>query len=238
MKKWYNKLFLNDIRNAVEKYNMIDNNDSILVGMSGGKDSIFLLYSLMLLKNNSHLEFDITALHIDIGIGIDMTPVKSFCIDNNIDYIEEKTNISEVAFESDKNPCFVCSRLKRGAIARLAQKHNCNKIAFGHHISDAVETMFLNIVFTNYMSTFKPNSFNKEKGISLIRPLIYLEEETITKVVNMEDLPLGLGKSCPFDKKTNREDMKKLLHSIKDKYPDFNKNIIYAWEHLDISNLW
>ena len=181
MKKWYNKLFLNNIRNAVEKYNMIENGDRILVGLSGGKDSIFLLYSLILLKENSYLNFDIIGCHIDIGINLDMTEVELFVKNQGIPYIYENINIKNKIFNQEKSACYLCSKMKRGAIARIAKENKINKIAFGHHKTDVVITLLLNLIYTGKLEIFKPNSYNKKQDLNLIRPLIYIEEETIKK---------------------------------------------------------
>lgn len=238
MRKWYNKLFLNDVRKAVSNFNMIQNNDKILVGLSGGKDSIFLLYVLDLLRKQSHLKFDILASHIDIGIKINITPLQEFCKQLGIPFILEKTDITDRIFNSDKSPCYLCSKLKRGAIARIAIGNQCNKIAFGHHATDAIETFLLNMIYTGKLSTFKPNTYNKDKNLHLIRPLTYIKEETIEKVVNMESLPLAEGQKCPQDKNTKREEMKKLVLQLKTTYPDFENKAIKAFENVELNNLW
>ena len=102
MKKWYNKLFLNDIRKSIEKYHMIENGDKVLVGLSGGKDSIFLLYSLLHLRRYSHMDFEIIGTHIDIGIGINMEDIKYFCKEEGIPFIYENINITEKIFNQDE----------------------------------------------------------------------------------------------------------------------------------------
>lgn len=238
MKKWYNKLFLNDIRNAVEKYNMLENTDKIIVGLSGGKDSIFLLYSLLLLKENSYLNFDIVGLHIDIGIGIDMSDVEIFCRENKIPYIHENIHIIDKIFEDKKSPCYLCSKMKRGAMARIAKNNNVNKIALGHHKTDVAITFLLNLIYTGKLETFKPISYNEKHELQLIRPLIYIDEKTIEKVVKDEQLPLGKNKICPQDKINKRNEIKVLLKNIEEKYPDFQNKAIKAIENFEQGNLW
>lgn len=237
MKKWYNKLFLNDIRNAVEKYNMIENRDRILVGLSGGKDSIFLLYSLILLKENSYLNFDIIGCHIDIGINLDMKGVELFVKNQDIPYIYEDINIKNKIFDQEKSPCYLCSKMKRGAMARIAKENKINKIAFGHHKTDVVTTLLLNLIYTGKLETFKPNSYNKKQNLNLIRPLIYIEEETIKKIVEDESLPLCKG-ICPQDKKNKRSEIETLLNTIKETYSDFEDKTIKAIENFDEDFLW
>ncbi|EOC99897.1 tRNA 2-thiocytidine(32) synthetase TtcA [Caldisalinibacter kiritimatiensis] len=238
MKKWYNKLFLNSVRKAVEKFNMIEDNDNILVGISGGKDSSFLLYTLIQLRQASYLNFNITGVHIDLGFKINLSEIENFCKKNNVELIVEKTDIGNRIFNSDKNPCYLCSKLKRGALSRIALKYKFNKIALGHHSTDAVETFLLNLIYTGKLGSFKPNTYNEEKNIHVIRPLIYVNEETIEKVVELEQLPLAAGGICPVDKKTKREEMKQLLTQLKNLYPDIESKTIKALENIDTNNLW
>lgn len=237
MKKWYNKFFLNNIRMAVENYNMIESRDKILVGLSGGKDSIFLLYSLILLRENSYLNFDIIGLHIDIGLGIDMESTKKFLVENNIPYIYENIDIIDKIFEDKKSPCYLCSKMKRGAIARIAKEVGANKIALGHHKTDLVITFLLNLIYTGKLDTFKPISYNEKHDLYLIRPLIYVEEDIIEKIVNDENLPLGKGE-CPQDVKNKRSEINNLLKYIENKYPDFEQKTITAIENFSDDNLW
>jgi tRNA(Ile)-lysidine synthase TilS/MesJ len=217
---------------------MINNNDNILIGVSGGKDSIFLVYALLLLKKQSYLNFNITPVHIDLGFDVELSSIEDFLKKNNIPLIIEKTDIGNRIINSDKSPCYICSKLKRGVLSRIAKKYNCNKIALGHHSTDAVETFLLNLIYTGKLATFKPNTYNEDKNLSVIRPLIYVKEETIEKVVKLESLPLAEGKGCPFDKQTKREEMKNLLHYIKNIYPDFEDKTITAFENLDKTGLW
>ncbi len=237
MRKWYNKLFLNNIRKAVENYNMIENNDKVLVGLSGGKDSIFLLYSLILLKENSYFDFNIIGLHVDIGLGIDMTNIRKFLVKNNIPYIYENIDIMDKIFEDKKSPCYLCSKMKRGAIARIAKEVNANKIALGHHKTDLVVTFLLNIIYTGRLNTFKPISYNEKHNLYLIRPLIYVEENIISKVVCDENLPLGVGQ-CPEDTENKRNEIDELLKYIENKYPDFQQKTSTAIENFSKDNFW
>ncbi|MBW4827196.1 MAG: tRNA 2-thiocytidine biosynthesis TtcA family protein [Clostridiaceae bacterium] len=237
MKKWYNKFFLNNIRMAVENYNMIESRDKILVGLSGGKDSIFLLYSLMLLRENSYLNFDIIGLHIDIGLRVDMESTKNFLVENNILYIYENIDIIDKIFEDKKSPCYLCSKMKRGAIARIAKEVGTNKIALGHHKTDLVITFLLNLIYTGKLDTFKPISYNEKHDLHLIRPLIYVEEDIIEKIVNDENLPLGKGE-CPQDVKNKRSEIGNLVKYIENKYPDFEQKTITAIENFSDDNLW
>lgn len=228
MKKWYNKLFLNDIRAAVDDFKLIESGDKILVGLSGGKDSIFLLYSLILLREKSYLDFNIMACHIDIGINIDTSNIENFCIDNDIKFIYKSLDIKDQIFNSGKSPCYICSNYKRGAIAGLAKKHGANKLAYGHHLTDLLDTFYLNIVKENKFKTFKPISYNEKHQISLIRPLIYIREDIIIKIVRDERLPLGIGELCPYDEKNERSKVNKIVNYSNEVYESFDYSLLKA----------
>ena len=156
MKKWYNKLFLNDIRKAIEKYNLIENGDNLLIGLSGGKDSIFLIYALKLLKENSYLDFNMTGIHVEIRINIDMSNVEHYLNSIEVPYLYENIDIVDDIFRDKKSPCYLCAKMKRGTIARISKELGFNKIVYGHHMTDMVNTFLLNIIYTGKFHTFKP----------------------------------------------------------------------------------
>ena len=232
MKKWYNKLFLNDLRRAVDDYSLIQSGDKILVGLSGGKDSIFLLYALDLLKKRSYLNFDLMACHIDIGIKIDMSSIENYCQENNIEFINKSLDIRDKIFEGNQSPCYICSKYKRGAMAGVAKNFSANKIAYGHHLTDFADTFILNLVKENSLRSFKALTYNEKHEISLIRPLIYIEEDIIQKVVLDENLPMGKGELCPYDDKNERNKVNEIITFAKTIYPDFEKSILKTVKKL------
>lgn len=238
MEKWYNKLFLNDIRKAIDDYNMIEEDDRILVGLSGGKDSILLLFALNELSKYSHKTFEVIGVHLDCGFDMDMEPLKCFCKNKDIKLHIEETKIKEyLDFEGKKNPCYLCGRLRRGALGRVAEKMRVSKIALGHHMDDVVETFFMNIIYTGKLGTFHPKACAPEKAIFSIRPLIYVKEETIKKVVKILKLPV-IESKCPIDKCTSREEVKKLFLTLENNYPDIKEKIITALGNVDMKNMW
>lgn len=230
MKKWYNKLFLNSIRQAVDRYDLIQDGDNILIGLSGGKDSIFLAYALSLLKERSYLNFNLATIHIDIGIDLNMEKTQGFLASLEVPYFYENIDIIDKIHRED-NPCHFCSKIKRGTIARLAREKGFNKIAYGHHLNDVVDTFLLNLIYTGQIHMFKPNAYNKKQDLHLIRPLIYVKEEIIEKIVSDEKLPLGQGRLCPVDKENKRNEMSLLVESIKTQYPDFEDKVLKAVEN-------
>ncbi|WP_053956793.1 tRNA lysidine(34) synthetase [Inediibacterium massiliense] len=238
-KKYYNKQFLNQIRKAIDDFNMIQKGDSIAVGLSGGKDSIFLLFCLKLIQLTYIKDFELIGIHIDLGFEMDMRPLKDFCEENNIPLIVEKTNISHVVFHErkEKNPCSLCSTLRRGALSRVAKDHHIKKIALGHNTDDVIETLFMNVLKVGKLGTFHPNTYNPKKDMHIIRPLIYLREDLIESLTNQYDLPI-IQSTCPMDKKTTREEMKHLLFSLEKTYPDASQKILSSLSNVDLNKFW
>ncbi|MCY6957010.1 tRNA lysidine(34) synthetase [Clostridium brassicae] len=238
-KKEYNPLFLKYIRRSIDDYNMISSGDTVAVGLSGGKDSIFLLFALKLIQMTAIKNFKIVGIHIDLGFNMDIHPLKDFCQKNSIPLIIEKTDIAEVVFDErkEKKPCSLCSKLRKGALVRVSSANNINKIALGHNSDDVIETLLMNVLMVGKLGTFHPNIHHKDKNINIIRPLIYLREDLIENLTTRFELPV-IKSTCPVDKKTTREDMKNLLYSLEKIYPDSARNIITSLSNVDFKNLW
>lgn len=235
----YNRMFLKSIRKAIDDFKMINSGDKVAVGLSGGKDSIFLLFALKLINLTAIKDFELYALNIDLGFDMDLTSIKNFCNENNIPIIIEKTNIKEVVFydRKEKNPCSLCAKLRRGALIRVCSDNKINKIALGHNSDDVIETMFMNILKVGKLGTFNPSIYYEAKNIGIIRPMVYLREDKIESLVKKFNLPV-VKSLCPMDKKTTREEMKNLLISLEKIYPDAQDKILKSLSNVDIKNLW
>lgn len=236
--KEYNRLFLRYLRRSIAEYKMITAGDRVAVAMSGGKDSIFLLFALKLIQMTSIKDFELIGINIDLGFNINISPLKEFCNENNIPLIIEETNISEIVFydRKEKKPCSLCSKLRKGALIRVAKANSINKIALGHNSDDVIETLFMNVLKVGKLGTFHPNIYFKDKNISIIRPLIYMREDTIEKLTLKYNLPV-IKNACPVDKKTTREEMKNLIYKLEKIYPEASKNIITSLSNVDFKNL-
>lgn len=238
-KKEFNKLFLKNIRKAIDDYDMIKPKDNIVVAVSGGKDSIFLLFCLKLIQLTAVKDIKLTALHIDSGFNDNLTSTKNFCSKNNIDFHIEKTNIANVVFKErkEKNPCSLCSKLRKGALVRVSKSIGANKIALGHNCDDVIETLFMNILKVGKLGTFHPNIEYKNNDINIIRPLIYVREDIIKKLVTKYSLPV-VKSSCPKNKKTTREEMKNLLFKLEEIYPESVERLLKSLTNIDLLNMW
>ena len=231
---------LSPFRRAIENFMMISENDKIAVGLSGGKDSVTLLTLLAALKRFYPKNFDLVAITVDMGFDYDKAEVdalKRYCESLSVPYFIEKTDIAQILFEIRKetNPCSLCSKLRRGALNTVAKDKGCNKLALGHHADDLVETLFLSMIYEGRFSTFEPVTYLSKADITLIRPMIYIEEKDIAAYA--KDLPTVFN-PCPADKHTQREYVKNLIASIKADVPFAKDRILSAIYHPDRNHLF
>lgn len=238
-KKDYNRLFLKYVRRSIDEYNMIEPGDKVAVALSGGKDSIFLLFCLKLVQLTAIKNIEIVGIHIDLGLDMNLDPVKNFCQDNNIELIIEKTNIADVVFKErkEKNPCSLCAKLRKGCLIRMAKSIGANKVALGHNCDDVIETLFMNVLKIGKFGSFNPHIKYKGNSVHVIRPLIYLREDTIKTLVEKYNLPV-VQSNCPEDKKTTREEMKNLMFQLEKLYPEAVERILTSLSNVDMKNLW
>ena len=232
-----NRRLLSNARRAVDEYNMIEENDRIAVGISGGKDSITLLCTLIALKKFYPKKFDIVAITIDMGFeNMDFSKVKKLCDDAEVSYYIVKTEISKIIFDyrKESNPCSLCARMRRGALHDAAKEYNCNKIALGHHFDDVIETFVMNLTFEGRIGTFSPVTYLSRKDITMIRPLIYTSEKDIKYFMSKNPwLPL-VESTCPMDKNTQRENVKNFLAEQEKKYKGIKHRIMRAIQKANI----
>lgn len=237
--KNYSKWFLTKVKHAVIDFEMIDDGDKVAVGISGGKDSMALLYILLLLKKWSNFNFEVYPITIDLGFGTDYSPVQEFCDREGIPYHIEPTQIGEIVFEmrQESNPCSLCANLRRGALHQAALKLGCKKVALGHHVDDLIETFFLNLFYTGRFATFRPNTYLDRTDLWLIRPLVYLHEETLSSLAALENLPI-VKNACPASGITKREDMKEITAYLQKRFPEIKERFLTALIKKDNMDLW
>ena len=233
------KKLLSLTRAAVDKYNMIEAGDKIAVGVSGGKDSLALLYALAKLRDFYPKPFSLVAVTLDYqfnGIAEDYTEIEALCKELQVEYIVRRTNLWEVIFETrkEKNPCSLCAKMRRGLLHDTAVANGCNKVALGHHMDDAAETFLMNLLNGGKIGCFSPVSYLSNKKLYLIRPLIFAYEKDVAAAARRENLPVVKSR-CPMDKVSNRQNMKELLRSLEKDYPAVRRKIVGALErsHID-----
>ena len=208
-------------RQAVDTYHMIDSGDHIAVGISGGKDSLTLLYALANLRRFYPQPFSLSAITVDLGFGnMDLEPVKALCSRFSVPYRIIPTEIGKIIFEARKesNHCSLCARMRKGALNQAALELGCNKIAYAHHKDDVVETMLLSMLYEGRFYSFPPYTSLDRTGLSVIRPLMFVSEAEIKGFRNKYNLPVCKN-PCPADGKTRREFVKNLTKTLNQQVP-------------------
>lgn len=236
MKRIYRKELWQKIGRVNEDYTLVEEGDHIAIGLSGGKDSLTLTYVMNEWQKFSPVNFKITAITLDMGWEGDLTPLIRFCQELGVNYHIEPTKIGPIVFETrkEKNPCSLCANLRRGILHNTAKKLGCNKVALGHHLDDVLETLLLSMSFEGRMQTFKPKTYLDRADITLIRPLIYVEEKTIKKIVKRLELPV-VKNPCPADGYTKRQDMKNVISNWEQYNPQLRDNLLNS---LKTSTIW
>lgn len=228
---------ISSVRKAVEDYDMIAEGDKIAVGISGGKDSLVLLGALASISRYYPKKFTVVGLTLDMGYKADYSAIKSYCESFGAEHIVKYTNIAEIIFDDrqEKNPCSLCSKMRRGALNDFAIENGCNRVALGHHNDDVLETFFLSLVYEGRINCFSPVTYLDRSGIYQIRPLIYAKEGDIKGVLKRHDVPV-LKSSCPADGNTKRQEMKDLIAYIdKTSNPGFKRRLFTAIKDSGIS---
>lgn len=223
------------VRRCVEDYNMIEAGDRIGVGVSGGKDSLALLVFLAELKKYNHKPFELEAITIDMGLGMDYTGIEKLCSELRVPFTLVKTEIGPVIFDyrQEKNPCSMCAKMRRGALNQTLLERGLNKLALGHHYDDAVETFMMSLLYEGRISCFQPVTNLDRTGIIQIRPMLYIHEQTIDNFAARQGLPV-LTNRCPVDKQTKREEIKKLIYDLSAAYPDLKDRVFGAMQRFPL----
>ena len=227
------------VGSAIKRYNMISENDKILVGLSGGKDSLILLQVLKTLQYKAPINFEIEALHIQTDIkNTDIKKLKQFC--DNLKIVLHITDINlDRIIRSKKNRksyCAFCSRLRRGYIYKFASKNAFDKIALGHHREDFNETLLMNMFFSGIMKSMAVKLISDDSKNTVIRPMVNVSEELILKYSNESNLKISEGVCC-HSWKSSRKFMKNLLDEIEMSYPKIKNNLLASQTRIIKSHL-
>ena len=227
LKKWLEK--------AVLDYGMIEEGDRVLVGVSGGADS-FALLDLLGSPMIFVPQFSWTAVYIDMGFDpgfVAYRLLQEYFQAHQHPYVIEKTDIGTISHSdfNRKNPCFLCSRLRRKRIFEIADEKGCNKIAFAHHKDDIIETLLINLFYGREISTMMPNQPIFGGKLHIIRPLAYLSEALVKKYSRERQFP-AVKNACPTSGNSRRSYIKKLLDQLEIDNPDIRHNIFTAMSHV------
>jgi len=200
-------------RKALQEYDMIDDGDKICIGVSGGKDSLALLKSLHGIKRFYPKKFELCAISVDLGFGIqNFDKITDYCNEMEIPLYIVKTEIGDIVFKDrkEKSPCSLCAKMRKGALNEKAKELGCNKIAYAHHKDDIIETLMLSLIFESRIHTFSPVTYLDRMELTLIRPLMFVDERDVIGFANKYELPVAKN-PCPADGYTKRQYVKELL---------------------------
>ncbi len=226
------------MRAAIERYHMVDPGDQIAVAVSGGKDSLALLWGLSKLSRYDANRFSVIAITADPCFGgqeTDYSAVAALCGELGVPYQIRRTALGRLIFEERKEekPCSLCARMRRGILHNMALEAGCNKIALGHHWDDAVETFFLNLLYGGRIGCFSPKSYLSRKGLWMIRPMVFCGEEELAALARRELLPVVKSR-CPADGDTARQQAKELVLNLERDYPGLRARVLGAMQRAGI----
>lgn len=228
---------LSKMRKAIDDYQMIQEGDKIAVALSGGKDSVTLLYALKNLQIFYPKKFKIMAITVNPGFdNFDTELLNKIADDVGVELVIASSDIKTIVFDirNEKNPCSLCANLRRGILNSVAKEHGCNKIALGHNEDDVLETFLLNMIYAGNMSTFAPISYMDRSNMTLIRPLIYTPEKYMKNFIKRNNIEI-MPKVCPMDGQSKREYALELLKGIEIQYKHSRSNIIGAIKRANIN---
>lgn len=214
--KYAVKLLFRKVGQAMSDFRMIDPGDHVAVGLSGGKDSLALLYALAHFRRVSPAKFRITAITVDMGWQQDYSEISRFCQQLGVEHSIVPTLIAPVVFclRQEPNPCSLCAKLRRGALNTAAKSVGANKVALAHHLDDAVETMLMSMFFEGRVSTFQPVTYLDRTGLYVIRPMVYVPERLTVQLQKVVPLPV-IPTMCPVAGKTSRSAVKQAIAPLR-----------------------
>jgi len=222
------------VRRCIDDYDMIEQGETIAVGVSGGKDSVVLLCALAHLCKYHPKEFNLHVVTLDMGLsGVDFSPIEELCKELNVPFTIKRSDIYRIVFDErkEKNPCSLCSKMRRAALCNMVKELGFKKIALAHHYDDAVETFLLSLLYEGRINCFQPVTHLDRTGVVQIRPMLYVEEKMIKRFRAAKQLPI-VENPCPMNGISKREDIKTLIKTLSIDHKDIKKKIFGAMQRL------
>ncbi|NLL41568.1 MAG: tRNA 2-thiocytidine(32) synthetase TtcA, partial [Synergistaceae bacterium] len=213
--------------------------DRIMIGLSGGKDSLILSLALAVLRRRSPVKFGLSACLIDqTGGSMETAKVKEFMEELEIPLLLiNHPTFSIMEEREERSPCSLCSNMRRGILAGRAREAGANVLALGHHKDDAVETVLLNLFYGGRFKCWQPTMFMSRTEIRVIRPLAYIEERRISLEAARLGLPVT-SSCCPYSSDTKRLSAKNLLKEMEKEMPELKSNVIHALRNVKGNDVW
>lgn len=232
------KKLLHYVGLAIERFNLIRPCDKILIGLSGGKDSLVLTRLLHLLKASAKIDFQLKVVVVDQGYGASFEALKEWLEREKYDYHIEKTNVAQVVLQKllehqtkTRPACMLCSRLRRGILYRLARAMHYNSLALGHHRDDLITSLMMSICYNGQISSMPPKLYSVEGDLMVIRPLVYCQESDIAAYAKALELPVT-SSGCLVDKNSTRVRIAKWIAALSSENPKVPSNILRALANL------
>lgn len=213
---------------------MIAEGDKIAVGISGGKDSLAMLYALSGIRRFYPLPFELFAVTVDLGFeNLNLDKIADLCGKLEVPYHIVKTDIGKIIFEDRKetSPCSLCAKMRKGALNQAMKELGCGKVAYAHHRDDVVETMLLSLIYEGRFHCFAPVTYLDRMDMTVIRPLIYVQESDVIGFVNRYDVPV-VKSPCPADGHTKREYAHLLLQQLNRENPGVKERMFHAVQDM------
>lgn len=223
-------------RKAIDDYQLIEKNDKIAVGISGGKDSLTLLYALAGLRRFYPLPFEIIAVTVDLGYDdFNLKGIEQLCRELGVPYHIVHTKIAQILFEERKesSPCSLCAKMRKGALNQAIKDLGCNKVAYAHHMDDVIETAFLSMIFEGRFYSFPPKTYLDDSKLTVIRPMIYISEAEVKGFQNKYTLPI-VKNPCPVDGNTKRDYVKNLIRQMNLDHPGVKSRLFHSIQEGNI----
>lgn len=229
---------LGTVRKAADEYKMISEGDRIAVGVSGGKDSLVLLTALAELKNFYPKKFEVEAISVDPhfdGKYADYSAISDYCFHLGVPLKVEKTMLWDIVFtaRNEKNPCSLCSRIRKGALYDAAVSSGCNKVALGHHMDDAAVTFYMSLLKNGTIGCFSPVMHLEEKKIDVIRPLVLTREFDTIGAAKRNYMPV-MKSGCTENGCTSRSDIAALIKKLGRDYKGITEKTVGAMRRAHI----
>jgi len=227
------------------EFRLIEEGDKILVGLSGGKDSLTMIHAMKEQKRRAPFDFDFVAVTISYGMGEDYTALSKHCEEHGIEHIVKNTQTYELAKEKIRKNSSFCSffsRMRRGYLYSVAKELGCNKVALGHHMDDAAESFFMNFIYNGQMRSLAPK-YTAENGLVVIRPLIQMRERQLKAFVVENEIEAIGDEACPamrFDVKMPhaRADMKIKLAKMEEDFPQLFTSLNAAFKNISVDSFF
>lgn len=234
------KTTLGRVRRADQDFRLIEPGDKVAVGVSGGKDSLLLLYALSMYRRVRKDDFTLQAIMLTTGkVPPDTAEIEAFCEKLNVPVIVRYTDLYEILFEKrhDRSPCPLCAKMRRAMLCDMSKQLGCNKLALGHHREDVLETLLMSLIFEGRFHTFHPKTYMSRTDITVIRPMVYMSEKEVIHMQRQLNLPV-LVNPCPANGHTKRQEMKELLAELGKRYPHLEENMLSALKNEEQYGLW